>query len=250
MPATSGQGNPDWTREETILALAVLAGRGMKVPAKSSAEVGQLSDFLRNCPIHPPHLRNSKFRNPDGVYMKMQNLLSCELPPGRKGLITTRTDRAVWDEFVNNPKGAIETAQAIRANLKTLATLTTAEPIGSEDVDSEYAEGNLTSRIHRRRERARGLRKRVLARAREGGRPLQCESCGQRERIALGPAAESEFEVHHRNPLAEAGSSPVRTRVADLALVCASCHRLVHALMRATATHVPIERLAELIRDH
>lgn len=248
MPATHGHGNPDWTREETILALGVLASRGMKCPAKSSDEVGELSDFLRTCAIHPSHVRTATFRNRDGVYMKMQNLLSCDLQPGRKGLVTTRMDKAVWKEFAGKPKAAIAAAAAIRANLKTLEKLEEVEPLEAGDEDDGYSEGNVALRTHRRRERARGLRKKALQRARKGGKSLRCESCGQAERLKLGPAAESEFEVHHRVPLADSGSSPVKTRLVDLAVICASCHRLVHALMRVEKTHIPIDRLAAILK--
>jgi 5-methylcytosine-specific restriction protein A len=249
MPSTKGHGNPDWTREETILALGVLASRGMKCPAKSSDEVGELSEFLRNCAIHPPHARNARFRNRDGVYMKMQNLLSCDLPPDRKGLVTTRMDRAVWHEFVRKPEAVIAAALAIRANLRTLETLEKVEPLEIADDDDGSEEGKIAFRTHRRRERARGLRKKALKNARRNGNCLRCEACGQTERSALGMAAEAEFEVHHRIPLAESGSSPVKTRLKDLAVVCASCHRLVHALMRVQAIHVPIDRLAELLQS-
>ena len=249
MPATHGHGNPDWTREETILALGLLASRDMKCPAKSSDEVGELSRFLGNCAIHPPHVRSPTFRNRDGVYMKMQNLLSCDLQPGRKGLVTTRMDRAVWKEFEGNPKAAIAAAKAIRATLETLGNLEEAEPLELGEAEDGYTEGNLSLRVHRRRERARGLRKKAIANARKAGAALRCESCGQAERAKLGEAAEAEFEVHHRIPLADSGIVPVKTRLKDLAVVCASCHRLVHALMRVRGHHVSIDGLSALLRS-
>jgi 5-methylcytosine-specific restriction protein A len=181
--------------------------------------------------------------------MKMQNLLSCDLPPGRKGLVTTRMDRAVWHEFAGKPQAVIAAALAIRASLQTLETLERVEPIEIADDDDGQDEGNIEVRTHRRRERARGLRKKALKNARSNGKRLQCESCGQTERANLGRAAEAEFELHHRIPLADSGSSPVKTRLKDLAVVCASCHRLVHALMRVQSSHIQIDRLAELLRS-
>lgn len=247
MPATRGHGNPAWTREETILALGLLARHGMKCPAKSSDDVGELSALLGRCVIHPPHVRNATFRNRDGVYMKMQNLLSCDLQPGRKGLLTTRMDRAVWKEFEGNPQAAIAAADTILATLNVLETLEKVEPVETRDEDDGYAEGGLALRTHRRRERARRLREKAIANARKGGAALRCEACGQTERTALGPAAEAEFELHHRIPLCDSGSSPAKTRLQDLAMLCASCHRLVHALMRVTGAHVSIDRLASLL---
>jgi hypothetical protein len=90
-------------------------------------------------------------------------------------------------------------------------------------------EGHVELVAHRRRERSRLLAatKREIMRAQTGS--LSCEICGLSE---LTPypreLAASLFEVHHRIPLAQAATKR-RTTLDELALVCANCHRAIHA---------------------
>ena len=56
-----------------------------------------------------------------------------------------------------------------------------------------------------------------------------CEVCGLVPWSGLGEAAEACFEAHHLTRLSEA-SSPVATRLDDVALLCANCHRIIHRL--------------------
>lgn len=50
---------------------------------------------------------------------------------------------------------------------------------------------------------------------------FKCMRCG------LVPRVESQLDVHHRDPIAEGQR---RTTLADLAVICANCHRLVHSV--------------------
>ena len=90
-------------------------------------------------------------------------------------------------------------------------------------------EGDRTIRAHRRRERSSTLRDKKLAEVRAASGKISCALCGIDEstRYPLSLAARI-FEVHHLAPLAKA-ATPVRTTLADLAVLCANCHRAVHA---------------------
>jgi hypothetical protein len=56
---------------------------------------------------------------------------------------------------------------------------------------------------------------------------LGCEVCGFSFARAYGRAASDYCEVHHLLPLAEVEGA-TRTRMEDLAILCANCHRVVH----------------------
>jgi hypothetical protein len=56
---------------------------------------------------------------------------------------------------------------------------------------------------------------------------LDCEVCGFSFRRAYGSAASDYCEVHHLLPLSEVEHT-TRTRMEDLAILCANCHRVVH----------------------
>jgi len=232
--------NPNWTRDETILVLDLLERSGRKAPSKTSAQVKELSEFLQASAVHPLNARNAKFRDAVGVYMKMQNLLSCDLPVGKKGLNTSKMDRAVWAEFIGGGKSTATEAKRIRASATALKSL---ESLEEADDDEEVTEGSMSEKVHRRRDRARGLRPKVLNRHRKAnGGKLHCDCCSAKERWRLGAVAEAEFEAHHKVPLAsDAGKT--KTKVSDLVVLCANCHRLIHALMRHRKAHVTIAEL-------
>jgi len=249
MPVTKGQGNPDWTREETILAMDLLARNGMKQVRENAADVVELSELLRAAGIHPLERRNAQFRNPASVRFKSDNLRACGIPEQRSGLGSSQTDRAVWEEFSLDLGRLGEEARRIRAALGALTRILSIEPVDHDEVDdaSEYCEGSVSMRVHRRRERARGLRAKAVARARRASGTLSCEGCGRMERVELGAIAEAEFEAHHRSPLADSGDATRKTRVDDLAVLCAGCHRLIHAVMRLQKRAVSVEDLTSMM---
>lgn len=63
MARTHGHGNPDWTRDETILALALYLETGEAVPSKKDSRVQRLSSTLRALPYHAEAARRETFRN-------------------------------------------------------------------------------------------------------------------------------------------------------------------------------------------
>jgi len=65
--------NPDWTRDELILVLDLYFRAGRKQLDATQPEVIQLSKLLNRLPIHSLELRQSDFRNAQGVSMKLGN---------------------------------------------------------------------------------------------------------------------------------------------------------------------------------
>lgn len=110
------------------------------------------------------------------------------------------------------------------------------EPPADAEED-EGIEGRTLLRLHRLKERDRRLVRRkkreVLARA----GCLRCEVCEFDFEIAYGMRGHGFAECHHRVPLKDLdGKTP--TRLADLAMVCANCHRMLH--------HQPIPTVEQL----
>jgi len=208
-------------RDETILALGLLYRHGRPLDDQHP-EVIALSTLLRNAALVPAELRQANFRNPDGVALKMQNLRSA-LDPERR-LRSSRMDRQIVEEFP--PGAAVELAslaEVVRSQIEIGGP--SPQHVPGDDVE-EFPEGRLLTRIHRVRERDPKLRRRLLA-TREGT-TLACDACGfSRPRLERS-WQESLFEAHHLIPLAEAAAR--RTRLSDMALLCACCHRLIHRI--------------------
>lgn len=217
MARTHGHGNPDWTRDETILALDLYFDLNGKIPPGSDERVKALSEMLRRFPYHAEASRKESFRNPAGVAFKLQNLRQIDTGKGLGNV--SETDRAVWLEFGASPTATKLLANLIRAGVTASES---AEPV-REDV--EFAEGRVITQLHSRRERDPKLRDRLLS-SRRDSKKLFCEMCGTPSLSANVALEEAHFEVHHIIPLSKAG---VRTtRLSDLALLCANCHRLLH----------------------
>ena len=89
-------------------------------------------------------------------------------------------------------------------------------------VDSSL-EGRKKLVYHLRRERSRGLVETKKASAKS----LSCEICGFNSEETYGIPY---CEAHHIKPLGDYEST-AETKLEDLALVCANCHRIIHSKM-------------------
>lgn len=92
--------------------------------------------------------------------------------------------------------------------------------------DEEFVEGRVLTAQHRRRERAPKLRGMLITKRKAEGR-LTCDCCGTGPWAGHPEMAQAGFEAHHITPLSEYKPGAV-TRLGDLALLCATCHRLIH----------------------
>ncbi|TRL35521.1 HNH endonuclease [Rhizobium straminoryzae] len=238
MPITKGQGNPDWTRDETVLALSLLYKHGKPVD-RHHPDVHALSRLLREATIHPPADRNERFRNPDGVALKLQNLFSAVDP--NRGLSSSKTDRALVEDYP--PEKAADLERLASTIRDLIGRAEQFQPSSEDDESAFFVEGEWLTTRHRRRERK--LRTKVLARRTE--QQLRCEICAFSAPRHLDRfVQESYFEAHHTIPLAEAEGTRL-TRVSDMALLCACCHRVIHKLMSSKRRWIGIEEARTLL---
>jgi hypothetical protein len=84
-------------------------------------------------------------------------------------------------------------------------------------------EGRSRLVLHLQRERNQA----VVRSKKRHATSLHCEVCGFSFGSAYGRAASDYCEVHHLLPLSEVART-TRTRMEDLAILCANCHRVVH----------------------
>jgi len=84
-------------------------------------------------------------------------------------------------------------------------------------------EGRRRLVLHLQRERNQT----VVRNKKKQAASLDCEVCGFSFSRAYSNAASDYCEVHHLLPLSEVEQS-TRTRMEDLAILCANCHRVVH----------------------
>lgn len=215
------QRNPSWTHDEQILALDLYL-QTRRVPLRV-ADVEELSALLNRLPLHPQRHLLSRFRSPAAVRLKLANFAA--LDPGYHGTGMTaigRGDADIWDRYHNQPNTVRALARAIKRAADT--------PMAAheEPGEDEAPEGRLLHRLHLARERNRSLVARRKRQAWDACGRLECEACGFDFARTYGTVGRGYIECHHLLPLAAA---PVRaTRLSDLALLCANCHRIAHRI--------------------
>ena len=226
--------SPPWARDELILALDLYVRGGASPPGKNSKEVAELSDALNAMGRTLGQSDGDTYRNANGVYMKLMNFRRFDpafVADGKVGQTRgNRDEEVVWKEFAHDPAKLAAVATAIKAAIaehgqdQALA--------GADEPEIEEAEeGRILTRIHRVRERDRKLVVACRQRAMKRHGKLTCAACDFNFGAAYGPVAEGLIEVHHTKPVhtLEPGS---KTKLEDLALLCANCHRVVHSSRR------------------
>lgn len=231
MAVTNGHGNPNWTRDETILALDTYFATRDRNPSPRDPAIIALSNTLRSLPYHSEAARKPTFRNPDGAAFKVQNLRSVGTGKGLGNV--SAMDRAVWAELGDKPAEVSRLARLIRSQLSGTAG---AEAANVDDAE-EFYEGRLLTQTHSRRERSRKVRERLLVK-REQSSGLKCDVCDASYVHLAIELQRAAFEAHHVIPVSEAGEGT--TKLSDMALLCATCHRLLHRLIASRRAWVSI----------
>lgn len=204
MARTQGHGNPNWSRDETVLDLDFYFQLGGRIPSGNDERVQELSRLLRRFPYHAEASRKESFRNADGVAFKLQNLRQVATGKGLGNV--SETDRQVWHEFGAHPDKVRELASLIRTGITYSEKL---ESASREDV--EFAEGRVITELHSRRERNSKMRARLLS-SRRRSASLYCEMCGTPPISNNSAIQDAQFEAHHVVPLSTTEARVTRLR--------------------------------------
>ena len=126
--------------------------------------------------------------------------------------------RSQWADFFDREH---------RAGAWAYRPKTAIPPPIAADRELSAVEGNPRMFFHLRRERDAALAEAKRQAVRDATGRLQCETCGFTTDSTF-PGLDGEVcEIHHRLPLGEACEA-VETRLEDLAVLCANCHRAIH----------------------
>lgn len=222
--------SPNWTRDELILALDLYFKlKPGQIHARNPLII-ELSEILNQLPIHDTRVGFEKFRNPNGVGMKLSNFLSLDDNYNGKGMTSIgKLDKKVFEEFNDDIELLANIAQAIKAtaiypDVKDQILLVKED---FEEAEYERQEGAILYRYHLSRERNSSLTKKKKELALKLHGKLECELCSFDFYKTYGDIGYGFIECHHRTPLYELTESTV-TKLDDLMLVCANCHRMLH----------------------
>lgn len=222
--------NPPWHRDEIILALDLYSRLEPGQIHARNPEIQELSRLLNRLPIFNERPDEVKFRNPNGVGLKLSNFLALDSTYHGKGMQSfSQLDKKVFIEFEFDTKKLHQLAK----HIKTIA----ADPelpnqlyLIPEEEDgeiNEVQEGAVIYKLHKFRERDLNIVVQKKCNVFAQANKLLCEACEFDFNAKYGELGFNYIECHHRTPLADFTSTS-KTTINDLALVCSNCHRMLH----------------------
>jgi predicted HNH restriction endonuclease len=133
-------------------------------------------------------------------------------------------------------------------NVGSALKLQQADSLPETELDAEIKgkEGKLLTRIHyyKERDRAFTAKTKKFYKSKNNGK-LICESCGLDPVKMYGSEGERCIEGHHKIPIEELQPDSV-TSIDDMAMVCASCHRIIHSRKPC----LTIQEIKEIIKKN
>lgn len=230
--------NPKWQKDELILALDLYFRHNPLTINSKHNEVIKLSEILNSLPIHSYRPDEKKFRNPNGVYMKLCNFLRYDKNYHGVGLKRGgKLEEEIWREYAHKPEYLNKIAKGICKHFESQK-----KAIWDDDEEEQFPEGKVLYRQHRFRERNRKLVAKLKEDASRSG-ILECIVCGFSFFKIYGEIGEGFIECHHIIPVSEYITNTT-TYLKDLALVCSNCHRMLHR----KRPWLTIEQLKEIVR--
>lgn len=103
----------------------------------------------------------------------------------------------------------------------------TKETVDLTEEDSSFPEGKQKLRLHIYRERNAKLIRSAKEQFKENNGTLFCEVCKFNYTEKYGELGEDYIEAHHTIPVSELDEDS-STKLEDIVLVCANCHRMLH----------------------
>lgn len=221
--------NPDWTRDELIIALDYHLNHRNFDPRPQPEEIGDLAQRIARVGAALGLIEHGlRLRTPDAIAMKLRNFSSFDpqyTDNGRKGLANgNRLEVELWEELSGRPD---EVARVANGILKLIGA-SDVEILTFDDLEFEASEGRIMTRVHISRERNSALVKKKKAVALRQHGCLACEVCGFDFLQTYGERGREFIECHHTLPISSLGEHG-NTNLKDLALVCSNCHRMIHA---------------------
>ncbi|TRD21927.1 HNH endonuclease [Palleronia caenipelagi] len=219
--------NPNWTRDEHLVALDYYLDNRDDYFSPTGSGVLELASKISRVAKALGLTGSDTFRNSSGVSMKLLNFRSHDPQHHTKGLPQgNKLEQVVWDEFADDP----DTLKKVVANILNVASTGMVDdtPGLTDDDTMEAREGKLLTRLHRYRERSTAIIKRKKASFLKMHGNLCCEACGFDFVKTYGERGDGFIECHHTKPVSELKSGET-TKMCDLVLLCANCHRMIHA---------------------
>lgn len=220
--------NPKWHRDEIILALDLYFRLESGKIHAGNPQVIELSKVINQLPIYDIKPDELKFRNPNGVSLKLSNFLAIDDSHDGKGMSSySKLDAEIFNEFKEDKVCLSQIAKTIKITVNNPTLKIALSHIENDEEDDGVKEGQVLYKLHKLRERNKKIVSKKKAESLKKLGKLECEICGFDFHVKYGELGYGFIECHHKVPL-HALDSITETKLDDLALVCSNCHRMLH----------------------
>jgi 5-methylcytosine-specific restriction enzyme A len=221
--------NPPWEKEELILALDLYFRVSPSHTNDKNPEIVSLSNFLQELPLFSETDKQSHFRSPNSIYMKLCNFLTLDPSYKGKGLSShSKLDKEIWDAYFQR-----------RDELKSIAKLLRESPNYSKQIrydlenikvaDKPFFEGSVIFSMHRLHERNKSIVDKKKQNIFDIKHKLSCEACDFDFYSYYGEIGRGFIECHHNIPISKLKMEH-EVKLSDLSLICSNCHSIVHII--------------------
>jgi len=213
--------NPDWNREEIILALDLYFRMDYGQMHGRNPEIIQLSKELRSLNIHTEIPNKENFRSVNSVALKLANLKKSD--QNFKGIGMRdggKLEKKLWKEFHRHRDTLKKEADLIRQLY--LKPKSEKKSVASEPKVNYKSE--FLFQFHKNREAdplVNRIKKEMVL---TNSKSLRCEVCGYNSVSVFGELGNDFMEIHYNKELkAEPGLEA--SSMEDFIIVCSNCHK-------------------------
>ena len=214
--------NPDWTREELILALDLYFNLDQGQMHKGHPEVIRVSNELIRLDIHKVIPDKVKFRNPSGVSRRLGNFKTMDSGYKGEGLTNSgKLAKLIWKEFNNHRDKLRKEADLIRQ----LYLKPDSENNSAAEPKVNYKSG-FFFQFHKNRETDPLVIKVKKEMVLTNSKSLKCEVCGFDSVYFYGELGNDLMEIHYNKELIDEPGLE-SSSMEDFIIVCSNCHKVL-----------------------
>jgi 5-methylcytosine-specific restriction enzyme A len=222
--------NPAWHRDEIILALDLYFSKERGSIDGKNPKIVELSKVLNKLPLFAERPDEEKFRNPNGVTLKLSNFLPFDPNYQGKGMTGgSKLDEKIFKEYFDKRAELHAVASEIRKAAENEQLRIALQKVEDDDeaITDSVMEGQVLYKLHRYRERDKSIVARKKDQVFGLTGILACEACTFVFENYYGPIGKGFIECHHTTPLSQLKVAS-KTTLDSLSLVCSNCHRMLH----------------------
>lgn len=222
--------NPKWHRDEIILALDLYFSTDRGSMDSRNPKVIEVSEIINKLPLFADRPDEEKFRNPNGVALKLSNFRHFDEDYNGKGMKGgSKLDKIVFNEFKDQKQNLKVIASEIKKIVDNPILLSQVQKVEEDEVtlSESVIEGAVLYKMHKVIERNKSISIQKKKQALYNTGKLICEACVFDFESYYGNIGKGFIECHHRTPLSNFKVA-MKTTLDDLALVCSNCHRMLH----------------------